>query len=309
MKKIITILVVFGLFAGVGLVMAGKGNENTNSKKEKCTTIQSGEIESSTGEVLTTGYDEYGYNYQAHMFNGWYDNYLRPEVIAQGGTKLMMKWNDAWLSNKDCDGDGLLDRHLGYDSYIGSGAWLTNHMSGEYEGEDGKKCKWTYFTKIVAAPEDAYNSWNVEGDWVINAHGNSHNMTITSQDSEGNFEGYGNYQNGPQEWKIEDGKVDGDQISMNWVYSNSSYEAYFEGTINSKGNLEGTFDDTSGHVDYAWESEEGVAEKYWYAEDGTEIGLVIWGQFATIQTVSNDTCGGEHGVQYLSPARAGLGNW
>jgi len=66
-----------------------------------------------------------------------------------------MKWNDAWLSNKDCDGDGLLDRHYGYDSYIGSGAWLTNHQSGEYVGEDGEICKWNYFVKIVAAPEDA----------------------------------------------------------------------------------------------------------------------------------------------------------
>ena len=61
-----------------------------------------------------------------------------------------MKWNDAWLSNKDCDDDGKLDRHYGYDSYIGSGAWITNHMSGT--DEDGK---WTYFTKIVAAPDDA----------------------------------------------------------------------------------------------------------------------------------------------------------
>jgi hypothetical protein len=69
----------------------------------------------------------------------------------------MMKWNDAWLSNKDCDGDGLLDRHYGYPSYIGSGAWLTNHMAGEYEAE-GQTCKWNYFVKIVAAPADAYKS-------------------------------------------------------------------------------------------------------------------------------------------------------
>ena len=65
-----------------------------------------------------------------------------------------MKWNDAWLSNQDCDADGLLDRHNGFASYIGSGAWLTNHQSGEYE-EDGTVCKWNYFTKIVAAPANA----------------------------------------------------------------------------------------------------------------------------------------------------------
>ena len=65
-----------------------------------------------------------------------------------------MKWNDAWLSNKDCDRDGLLDRHFGYDSYVGSGAWLTNYQSGEYE-IDGEFYKWNYFVKIVAVPADA----------------------------------------------------------------------------------------------------------------------------------------------------------
>ena len=68
--------------------------------------------------------------------------------------QLAMKWNDAWLSNKDCDGDGLLDRYYGFDSYIGSGAWLTNHQSGSYELE-GETIKWNYFVKIVAAPADA----------------------------------------------------------------------------------------------------------------------------------------------------------
>ena len=68
-----------------------------------------------------------------------------------------MWWNDAWLSNKDCDGDGLLDRHYGFNSYIGSGAWLTNHMWGTYEDLEGNIYAWNYFVKIVAVPTDAYN--------------------------------------------------------------------------------------------------------------------------------------------------------
>ena len=72
-----------------------------------------------------------------------------------------MKWNDAWISNLDRDGDGKLDRHYGFDTYIGSGAWETNHMFGEYE-EDGKIIKWNYFTKIVAVPEDAVK---IDGIW------------------------------------------------------------------------------------------------------------------------------------------------
>ena len=117
-----------------------------------------------------------------------------------------MKWNAAWLSNKDCDGDGLLDRHYGHDSYFGSGAWLTNHQSGEYLDEDDETCYWNYFVKIVAAPVDAY-------------------------------------------------------------------------------------------------SDEGI----WYTVENEEIGPVIWGSFAIIQEVSNDSCIGEQGLQYISPVSAGLG--
>jgi hypothetical protein len=93
----------------------------------------------------------------------------------------MMKWNDAWLSNMDCDGDGLLDRHYGFDSYIGSGAWLTNHQSGEYDGEDGQTCQWNYFVKIVAAPADANKecvAWDEEGACTSYVWYNSEDVEI-----------------------------------------------------------------------------------------------------------------------------------
>ncbi len=147
-----------------------------------CTRIQDGILTYSdshylvlTGDpLLKTGYDIFGYNYQAHLFNGYYCNvylggagfppydgdsesYLAANPGAEShwawpyrDTWLNMKWNDAWLSNRDCDSDGKLDRFYGFDSYIGSGAWLTNHQRGEDDGQ-----KWVYFTKIVAVPEDA----------------------------------------------------------------------------------------------------------------------------------------------------------
>jgi len=144
----IGLISVLLLSAFTGLALGKKG----------CTTIQDGTLLTSDGRVITTGYDEWGYNYQAHMFNGYYcDSYRDAEWCQEWkDVKLMMKWNDAWLSNMDCDEDGLLDRHYGFDTYIGSGAWLTNHQSGTYINDDGKTCKWTYFTKIVAAPADAY---------------------------------------------------------------------------------------------------------------------------------------------------------
>jgi len=168
-------------------VMAGKPSN--------CTRIQDGILTYSSSHylvlvgdpLLKTGYDIFGYNYQAHLFVGSYanvylggygyppyegdtDTYYQRLVdegyaatvgeaeTLMGGVWcwpyrdiwLNMKWNDAWLSNRDCDGDGALDRHYGFASYIGSGAWETNHMRGE--DEDGK---WTYFTKIVAVPADA----------------------------------------------------------------------------------------------------------------------------------------------------------
>ena len=130
----------------------------STSAMAECTTIQDGTLLTSDGDTIMTGFDQWGYNYQAHIFNGGYCDAYRDAAWCQPykETDLIMKWNDAWLSNQDCDGDDLLDRHYGYDSYIGSGAWLTNHQKGVYLDVDGKTCKWTYFVKIVAAPADAY---------------------------------------------------------------------------------------------------------------------------------------------------------
>ena len=176
MKKLFYLIVVIGalalIVAGCGLLIVPPSEESELDKakpeKTECATIQDGTIYASTGELLTTGYDVYGYNYQAHIFNGRYCDYDRVNGGEYCDVNLIMKWNDAWLSNKDCgtqekggpftslDPDGLLDRHYPYDSYIGSGAWVTNHQSGSYPGDNGKECKWNYFVKIVAVPEDAY---------------------------------------------------------------------------------------------------------------------------------------------------------
>jgi hypothetical protein len=156
MKRIVHKMVLAGLFC---LCLTGLSVAPADAE---CTTIPDGTLLTSTGDVIELGYDEWGYNYQAHMFNGWYCDAYRDASWCQPwkDDRLMMKWNDAWLSNKDCDGDGLLDRHYGYESYIGSGAWLTNHQWG-YEEVDGKKCKWNYFVKIVAAPSDAVSEGGV----------------------------------------------------------------------------------------------------------------------------------------------------
>jgi len=225
----LVIVVIFAFFLLFGQPTMAKKNKDTVSIKDGILTYSAGHY--LEGEPLKVGYDIFGYNYQAHMFNGSYanaylgrygfppykgddDSYLAENPDAENtwvwpyrDVELKMKWNDTWLSNKDCDGDGVLDRHYGNDSYIGSGAWLTNHQSGEYE-EEGSSYKWNYFVKIVAAPDEAY---------------------------------------------VQDG--------------------------------------------------------YWYTSNGTEIGPVIWGSFATVLQVYNDQGTGEHGVEYKSPAGPGFGKW
>ena len=157
MKRFVVILCCLALvFTFSTQVMAGKGGVKGNNNPDDCTTIQDGTLINSAGDVIETGYDEWGYNYQARMFNGGYCEAYRDAAWCQpyADVDLIMKWNDAWLDNKDCDGDSLLDRHFGFDSYIGSGAWLTNHQSGRVE-VNGKMRKWTYFVKIIAVPADA----------------------------------------------------------------------------------------------------------------------------------------------------------
>lgn len=156
-------------------------------KAKACVAIQDGTLTYAAGHFLSghplmTGYDPYGYNYQAHMFKGSYFNaysggaglppyegddssYLAANPGAAfhwawpyRADELIMKWNDAWISNRDCDGDGKLDRHFGFPSYIGSGAWETNHQT--YVGTDGSS--YQYFVKIVAVPESATK---VDGIW------------------------------------------------------------------------------------------------------------------------------------------------
>jgi hypothetical protein len=107
-------------------------------------------------------FDQWGYNYQAHIFNGLYHNANRPEPPCDPGTcasdtMLVMKWSEEWLSNQDRNGDGKLDRGYSCDpvnanSSACEGSWVTNHQRGEYVGDDGKTCKWTYFVKIVYPP-------------------------------------------------------------------------------------------------------------------------------------------------------------
>lgn len=139
-----------------------------------CAKIQSGTIfYPSSNDTISTGFDKWGYNYQAHMFNGLYENVSRPvDLATEGDVNLQMKWSDDWLSNLDCNGDHKLDRGGpdGATANISKG-WLTNHEEGDYKGTDNELHHYTYFVKIVhddgAACADADNPSCIWGLYTI----------------------------------------------------------------------------------------------------------------------------------------------
>ena len=287
-------------------VAKADGEPISLAKKGDCNTIQSGLITDSDGNVIEVGYDDWGYNYQARLFNGYYCDSYRDAAWCQEwkDVKLSMKWNDAWLSNQDCDGDFALDRHYGFPSYIGSGAWLTNHQSGEY---------------------------TVWADWdfvaLYNGKEYPHYVTALVYNDDGTFNATGG--NGTIFWTAT-GTILKKAFFMRIEYDHNSYWVEFIGTISKDGTIEGTWSNDS--QDGTWTSSIGAAtiencnwnyfvkivaapaDAYteggnWVNAEGTVIGPIIWGSFAIIQQVENDPCAGLHGQQFVSPDRAGLGGW
>ncbi len=160
MKKIFYILVSLVVILIIGIVLvSGTSFAAKGGKYAGCTTIQDGTLVDSAKNPISVGYDQFGYNYQAYMFNGRYCDSDRVIDGPYCHVDLIMKWNDAWLSNKDCNNDDTLDRPSDFNSYISSGAWLTNHQKATEE--DG--CKWEYFVKMVAKPTADFDCTSVGG--------------------------------------------------------------------------------------------------------------------------------------------------
>src|SRR5687767_554483 len=127
--------------AALGLALSLGAPTQEARAEGRCATIADGTIYNGVGEVIRPGFDEWGYNYRARLFFGHYCDAYRDAEWCQPyrDIHLAMHWNDAWLSTRDCDHDGTLDRHAGHDSYRGSGAWVTNLIQGSYP-HDGKQC-------------------------------------------------------------------------------------------------------------------------------------------------------------------------
>ncbi|NRB38912.1 MAG: hypothetical protein HRU20_10665 [Pseudomonadales bacterium] len=146
----------FIAFAGLSSTLVSAG---------ECAKIKDGTILNPVGEVITKSEDQWGYNYKKHSFNGGYcDAYQGADwCMEYNDIHVTMKWNNAWMSKKDCDYDGTLDRHWGHDSFIDSRAKLTTAQHGEYIDDFGAIQHWFIEQKIKAVPSEAWQ----EGEYWL----------------------------------------------------------------------------------------------------------------------------------------------
>jgi hypothetical protein len=87
--------------------------------------------------VFAKGFDKFGYNYNARLFNGWYGYYDKNIeggwVSGTGDAWLVMKWSKNWIPMEDEP----------------VGAWCTNH--------------WTWYSDDY--DEDTWYGWDTKVNW------------------------------------------------------------------------------------------------------------------------------------------------
>ena len=122
-KNIVAVVIVvsFMMVLSIGTVVAANGNGNGG------------------------GFDQYGYNYQARLFNGWYGNYLKPTTPLEYGTWnawIVMKWSKNWVPMQN-EPDG---------------AWVTNHWS--WYSNDLSPSDWYGFNGPNGYPSIGWTDYN-----------------------------------------------------------------------------------------------------------------------------------------------------
>lgn len=246
--------------------------------------------------VLGSSFNEYGYNYGARVFNGWYgywgaahDDPPSPPSDTWDAW-LSMKWSKNWIPQADEP----------------VGAWCTNHWTWYSDDYDPSsmygfetRTPWsndiqptgdymvTEFLKIQKVSDDGgmwlsyqaggaydatwgtYANWWVLGDWVISVYNTwYHDISITVQEYDtatGSFSGTGTIQVSPDTTLYETvvGSVIGTTVSMTLKYYLDA-----EHTVpvpdNYQATLTGTIDANDGSISGTfeggpWESTSGHA--------------------------------------------------
>lgn len=187
MKKI---RLIIGLCMAFFMTISCETQQLTNT--ETLTPVQETMLKNTNLKEKITGFDQYGYNWNAHLFKGnFYNAIVGDNLYAftpwSHGTPytgndeeitfpepdaplielwqmawylrdvhLLMRWNDALIS-----GEGVYPPSL--DDWIGSDAWITFQFSGI--DENGKN--WSQYQKMVAANQD---DELIDGIWYDKDH-------------------------------------------------------------------------------------------------------------------------------------------
>jgi hypothetical protein len=115
--------------------------------------------------------------------------------------------------------------------------------SGSTNGGGNVNISGTFPTGNLPTVSDATRNWNVVGTWqwsVLSTY--LHDITITSQDADGNFVGVGGYPAGSSPYSQTEaitGQVVGNTIKINTVYNPGPYSVTATGTISSNGSISG----------------------------------------------------------------------
>lgn len=86
------------------------------------------------------GFDEFGYNYKARIFNGWFGYYDRSFdgwVSGTGDSWLIMKWSKDWIPKEDEP----------------IGAWVTNHFIW-YSNDYSEDTWYGWYTRVQWTDKD-----------------------------------------------------------------------------------------------------------------------------------------------------------
>ncbi|MBI3567815.1 MAG: hypothetical protein HY084_06380 [Gemmatimonadetes bacterium] len=158
----------------IPIVLAACGTAPTESREQLVPLASSasakggGSCQLANGNSANQGFDQYGYNRCAHLFNGTFAGYCAARGAApdcggvDGSTTLIMKWNEEWdRGNATSWNDGPYDAYLDNETrghYL-DGTAFSEHFktrwdagcvaSGGVVSTNGGSCIWGAFEVLM----------------------------------------------------------------------------------------------------------------------------------------------------------------
>lgn len=220
------------------------------------------------------GFDQFGYNQTARLFNGWYGYYDKVLdggwVDGTGDAMLLMKWSSDWTPM----GDEPV------------GAWCTNHFTW-YSNDYNEDTWYGWETRDKWVDSNGPFIWSLVGGWTIHVDYNGapfiHYMTVTDQTDAGALAGTGSCPLYGVTWQMT-GSIGGDHVSleMAWDYDGNSYLATVVGIIAEDGTMSGKWS-SNANQNGIWWSEAGACTKVYEGVAAYKIT-----EFMKIQSVGDN---------------------